>query len=210
MDKKLTGATIPLSPSEINRYCKANAAGNNDIIYNFDISECELSHSHILGYLSNLKIDFRVSNFTGDFLIEYMRTPFFVGRSNLIDHHKRAIREQLIDQDIVSQHRALILSIPLFLVMSSNASEARKQLLTQEVFATDDVLPSIGPNFAHLVNDSEFIIGQLRENLFTFSGRPYYTHYFNEYIYGGERLINFFNQDVDSLLAKALIPVLEE
>lgn len=205
MDKKVIRTTIPLSPAEINQYCKANAAGDNDILYEFDLRDCPLSNNHILGYLSNLKIDFIIRNAPMDFLLDYMKSPFFVGRSNLVHEHKRAIFHETVGREIIHQHRALFFSLPLFIVMSSNASQETKDLLTKEVKRYDTRYEWVGPNVAHLMNDSEFLLSQIRHQLFEFE-RPYLTYYFDEYIYGGERLIKFF--DEDNLLMRAIGPLL--
>lgn len=80
--------TIPLAPSLINEYCKDKRDPSSDgIVFVFDIKECPLKSEHILGYLANLKVDFRVVNIDEEFLVRYMQTDFFVGNSNLIQHH---------------------------------------------------------------------------------------------------------------------------
>lgn len=208
MGKRVVDATIPLSPSLINMYCQANAAGDNDIIFNFDLEECELSNAHVLGYLSNLKIPFWIENHSPEFLLEYIRTPFFVGESNMILAHKMALETGMLDKELVLQHRALIFSLPKFIVQSSSATQERKNaILYDGLEESDHVFTDIGPNIAYLMQDSQLVIEQLRGDLFAFAYRPYYTHYFDEHIYGGDKLIKFF--DEDHLLIKAIQPILQ-
>lgn len=205
MDKRIIPATIPLSPSQINEYCQANCDGDNNIIYEFDVSDCPLKPSHIFGYLSNLKIDFRVVGYDTDFFEEYLRTPFLVGESNLIEDHKNFLLDQSVPLSILEQQLAVLLSLPLFLVESSNVDGPTKnQYVGEDHRDTDERLEYVGVNFVHLIKDPELLLTVIGDRVYSFDDQRYYTYYFDEYIYGGDKLIQFFIDNPNNLLNVAI------
>jgi len=218
MEKRIIQTTIPLSPSEINEYCRANASGNNDIIFKFDLKDCSLKPAHILGYLSNLKIDFLVTNFTTEFLVEYMKTPFLVGRSNLSQLHAdvllaKAHVQTLEDPDmwsssilkaipdsVIEHQMDVIRSLPLFLIESSDAPGPVKNPIVGETqHEVGGPVEGVGVNFVHLIEHDEVLLSLVSDTLLDFN-RSYYTYYFDEYIYGGDRLIQFFIDNPTNML----------
>lgn len=224
MDKQIIQTTIPLSPTLINEYCKGNAKGNNDIIFEFDISESPLTAAHILGYLANLKIDFRITGFDDAFFLEYLKTPFLVGESNLAKLHANLLlwkTQHILQYETINGHDALYVafenaviqeqmkvlnSLPLFLMESADVPGPVKAPLVGDKRDDNDdaVFENVGVNFVHLINDPEFLLKLVSPTLMNFEEQSYYTHYFDKYIYGGDKLIQFFIDNPDNLLTSAI------
>jgi hypothetical protein len=216
MDKKIIKTELPLPASLVNQYAKANRSGENDILFEFDLSQNDMSPKHVLGYLSNLKIDFRMANVTSELLLEYMKTPFFVGRSNLAEMHAAVLTcEQLeegctgIEKDIPTSLKRdqieFIRSLPLYLIHSSNMSEVQKvEVLGTQTPIVQEANPNIGVNLAHLVADDELFVRLISSSLYDFETQRYYSYYFDKYIYGGDRLIQFFIDNPSNMLHAAL------
>lgn len=215
---KIIPVQVPLSPSEINMYCQANARGDNDILFEFDLERCPLKPAHVLGYLSNLKIDFRVVHYNLDFFVEYLRTPFLVGRSNLARQHANLLTYRTLNTtdgevefdyaavpaEIVIEQMSVIRSLPLFLIESSDTEGPIKNSIVGETqHETDIVLDGVGVNIAHLVEFDDLFLRLVTDTLLDFKQR-YYTHYFDEYIYGGDKLIQFFVDNPNNLLSSAV------
>ena len=223
MDKQIIPTTIPLSPSLINDYCRGNAAGAQNIIFEFDISESSLTPAHILGYLANLKIDFQITGFDSKFFLEYLRTPFLVGDSNLVRLHANMLtwRTQLvlefetlfehtalyesIPDEVIWEQMMLLNSLPLFLIESSDAPGPIKNPLVGETQDEDDtIFDNVGVNFVHLIKGDQFLLKLVSPTLLDFKSKKYYTHYFDKYIYSGDKLIQFFIDSPNNLLTTAI------
>lgn len=216
MAKQIIKAQLPLPASLINQYAKANRAGSNDILFQFDISQTEMTPKHVLGYLSNLKIDFLAVNVTSEFLLEYMKTPFFVGQSNLIDLHAQVLACEALKEDCTELERGippavsqdqleLMRSLPLYLIKSSNIGDAQKgDILGTRLNKVRESNPNIGVNFAHLASKDELFVRLISSTLYDFETQSYYSYYFDKYIYGGDRLIQFFIDNPSNMLNAAL------
>lgn len=228
MEKQIIKTTIPLSPSLINEYCKRNATGEKDIIFEFDISESSLTPAHILGYLANLKIDFRVTGFDSAFFLEYLKTPFLVGQSNLSRLHANMLMWNVmhelefetigdhqslyesIPEEVIEQQMELLSSLPLFLIESAEMPGPKKaEVLRCDVKESDKVFEHVGVNFVHLIEFKEFLLKLLFMSVGDMAMKgaedfTYYTHYFDKYIYGGDKLIQFFINNPENLLHDAI------
>ena len=209
MEKNIILTTIPLSPLLINQYCRANANNNNNILFNFDIAKCSLLPDHIFGYLSNLKIDFLVKNYDDNFVNQYMSTQFFVGYSNLVN-----IQRDLLFSDkknhVVKQHLLMLQSIPLFLVNSSNVPQSIKRSVLKKINIIKHKIPHVGVNFAHLIKQRDVLLRLIGDQFCNFNDQYYYQYYFDQYIYGGDKLIQFFNDNPTNLLLKAIDIILQK
>lgn len=232
MEKRIIKTTIPLSPSLINEYCKGNASGDNGIMFEFDIADSSLTPAHILGYLSNLKIDFLVTGFDNAFFLEYLRTPFLVGKSNLTRLHANLLTWRFtkelhfdtlydynklyesVPEEVLEEQATLLSSLPLFLVESADApGPVKAELLRCDVKESDEVFDNVGVNFVHLIEDNELLLKLLFMEVGDFAMKggsefTYYTHYFDKYIYGGDKLIQFFIDNPDNLLLEAITTLL--
>jgi len=219
-------ATIPLSPSQINEYCKMKSEGD-ELLFFFDISDCDLKPSHILGYLSNLKIDFYIEGFDTNFFLEYLSTPFMVGRSNLVPLHANLLtwktQQRLsfeliktydflyneVSEDVIYDQMLIIQSLPLFLVESSNISRSEKDRIVGDKKYFNQKFHWVGPNFAHLVAYKEILLQLNATSFYDFSTQTYFRRYFDEYMYGGDKLIQFFIDSPNNLLNEAITRIIE-
>lgn len=225
--KRIIETTIPLSPQLTNEFCKANNTNTNDIIFDFDVSQTSLTPEHVFGYLSNLKIDFRVSCFDNKFFMEYLKTPFLLGMSNLVHIHAemllyRALGDVLMEdhgiplrmapiglyesipEEVIEQQLEVITSLPTFLIQSANVPDDRKELVFNSqgvtVKTSDREFEYVGVNFAHLFVFRELLMKLCSLTFMNLKEQTYYTKYFDEYRYGGDALIKFANDNKSNLL----------
>lgn len=216
MDKQIIQTKIPLAPSLINQYCKTNCNGEENILFEFDVSDSLLTPGHMLGYLSNLKIDFRVTGFDDAFFIEYLKTPFMVGQSNLSRLHANLLMwrtqhelpfetitshdslYESIPQEVIDQQMQVIKSLPLFLFMSADMSDDIRNPFIDDLVVNGEVFEYVGVNFVHLISFQEVLLKLVSSTLF--EPQIYFDHYFDKYIYGGDKLIKFFIDNPDNLL----------
>ena len=212
--------TIPISPNLINNFCMLNATGYNDTLFEFDISDSPLSAEHILGYLSNLKINFRVVGFDDEFLMQYTKTSFMVGHSNLVDHHANLLStfvtadhyivpESTIDYTQLHLKYAAELNqqldfihniVPFLISVSSIDSKLKQHLLGDNVTIDDNKLSGVGVNIARLTEIKEALLLIAGNKAIDIKNSTYYTHHYDEYIYDGNKLINYFILNNDCLL----------
>jgi len=207
---KTIKSTLPLSPSTIAEYCSHNVKGETiDVI--FDISDCRMLNHHILNYLAHLKIPCTVIGFDTIFLYEYITTSNYLGNTNLAKHHANVLYYQkygipyfddvLTEFNLESLDRMVKLStdiidsLPLFLLASCEKLEISENDIKHGKNYT-------GVNFAHLAEFTEFFVSYLADNIFVMSNQKYYSHFFDEYIYGGDKLIQSFIDNPDNLLLK--------
>lgn len=202
--------TLPLSPSKIAEYCEQNALGSPAKVI-FDINNCQMINHHIFNYLAHLKISCDIIGFDHTFLYDYIMTSNFIGNTNLAKHHANVLYYQkygipyfedvLGEFDIDSLHRMkcvytdVIDSLPLFLLKSCDKLEISENAITTTKRYS-------GINFAHLIQFPEFLVSYLGDKIFDMSNQKYYTHLFDDYLYGGDKLIQSFLDNPDNLLLK--------
>ena len=230
MEKRIIKTTIPLSPTLVNDYCKANLTGDNDILFEFDVSDCPLEPDHIFGYLSNLKVDFRVVGFNDDFFRAYLTTNFYVGSSNMMYHHANLLswaangeilyRDVLPEletnynwffeenEELVKLHLRFVHALPLFLVVSSDVSDEEKERIAGLYKICGTPVTGMGVNISHLVEFDDVLLRLIGDKVYSFSngtgGDTYYAHHFDKYLYGGDKLIQTFIDHPDNLLNSAI------
>jgi hypothetical protein len=194
-----------MSPESIKDYCNNNRTQDEDIELVFDMNECKLTARHALSYVAHLKVDCTFVNFSDRLLLEYMRTPHLLGKTNLIAEHANFLRGgRTIDcdlaADIKSNYTDVISSLPLYLMINSNISESHKAVIVS-MSADDRVLKNhfVGANLFHLVSDNTLFLEMLGDNVYNFNTH-YHTQLFDDYMYGGDRLIYAFEQSNNLLL----------
>jgi len=200
--------TIPLSPSEISEYCEYNAAGTPmDVIFN--VVDSKMMNHHMLNYLSHLKIPCTIKGFSGDFLRDYIMTDNFLGDTNLAKHHANVLYYQKYGKPYFSEvlddfgsedleafgdlKCEVVKSLPLFLLVSCGKIDSENRVKAGK-------LKSAGVNFAHLVQFPEFLISFIGDDVFDLDHQHYYSYYYDEFLYGGDKLIQSFCDCKDNLL----------
>jgi len=201
--------TIPLSPSEIAEFCEHNAEGN-PMGVTFDIGESKMINEHMLNYLAHLKISCNVTNFDSNFLKAYITSNNFLGNTNLVKHHANVLyfqkygRPYFIDSlDEFSFERLehfpllnskVIKSLPLFLLVS--CERIKKEHRTIKC----DAMLGVGVNFAHLTQFPEFLLSYIGDSIFNLDDQTYFEYHYDEFLYGGDKLIQHFLDHPDNLM----------
>jgi len=201
--------TIPLSPSEIATFCEQNAEGT-PMSVTFDIGKSKMINEHMLNYLSHLKISCKIDNFDAVFLTDYIATKNFLGNTNLAKHHANVLYFQKYGEpyfyDVLEEFNIdelktvpyigskVIRSLPLFLLVSCDKIEK------DERFVRKGLMPFAGVNLAHLIQFPEFLLSYVGDKVFTLDKQSYFEHYYDEFIYGGDKLIQHFLDHPDNLL----------
>ena len=205
---KTLNTTIPLSPSQISEYCSYNSDGNPMKVV-FDIGNSKMINHHMLNYLSHLKIPCEVENFSAEFLRDYITTTNFLGETNLAKHHANVLYYQKYGTPYFPEVLAdfglddleafgslkynVIESLPMFLLVSCGR-------LSSEKYVKGGEMQTAGVNFAHLVPFPEFLLALIGDTIFNFEHQHYYSHYYDEFIYGGDKLIQWFVDNPQNLL----------
>lgn len=202
-------STIPLLPATIIKYTTGNAAGL-DYYIELDLKNVKLSMNHLFNYISHLKIDCEFLNIDKEFFIEYIRTPYMIGNSNMIKYYMNALYytkyRRLYFEDlelkldysefILTDHIRLLESLPLFLLNHiENSDKINKFNHTSEIL-------DIGINFVHIIKYDSFLIELLNDSIFDISLMKYYNHYFDKSIYDGHKLIKYFMNNPKNLMNK--------
>ncbi len=191
--------TIPLSPELINIYTKNNKENNQNILFDFNIQQSELSNKHIIGYLSHLKIDFNVYNFTKDFLYEYMTSNFYLGKSNLIEEHLIYLSQH--SNELTQEQFKFINSFPLLLIHSIYPKNKHIDNIINNTNYIKNKNPLIGVNISHFINYSnELLLSLIGDKIYNFKEQYYYNYYFDNHLYDNKKLIQLFIENNKNLL----------
>ena len=108
-----------------------------------------------------------------------------------IDEIAEFIAENL---DLVIAHSEVLNSIPLFLLVNSQTflSDEKKDKLKSELKYEKGKIEGVGVNLSQICKMPDFLDHYTKPNfIFHMTKLPYYEYYFDEYVYGGDRLIRF-------------------
>lgn len=199
---------IPMKSSDVLKFVHTGG------LIEFDFSKCAIGLTHALQYIAYLKVTHTVSNHSPQLLIEYIRCPWLLGKTNLIDDYKNlmclyvhghvwaatnGLTQQELESIIETEFELLddvwsvIQSLPHFLFVHTGDSHSRN---------AHTASPACGVNFARLFEDDAFLSYMLHAVLETEQWRdaPYFTRLFDEYIYGGDNLVWFVTSNPECSL----------
>ncbi len=214
--QRILDVTLPLSPQHQVEYFK-----DKSILFRVDIPNSRITPKQCLMTLSNMRIKAEIKGVTPELLLEYMTGKFVVETTNLAKICANIIlgykfqrmpyadvAEQFsLDQytDFIFDNRELlddwiqvIHSIPLYLATTSKSFLEKEdcEAFKNELTKIDGPLANVGANLSQVLALPEFLVLFNVNNDYTdLLARPYYTHYFDEYIFGGDRLISFLASD---------------
>lgn len=202
-------STVPLLPNTILKYTTGNANGM-DYVIELDLKNTKLSMDHLFNYISHLKINCEFLNIDKEFVIEYIRTPYMIGNSNMIKYYMNALYytkykkiyfedlELTLDYSefVLTNDIKLFQSLPIFLLNHVENSDK-----TYTFDHTAEIL-DIGINFVHIIKHDSFLIELLNDDIFDTSTMKYYNYYFDNSIYDGHKLIKYFINNSNNLMNK--------
>ncbi len=213
---KILEVTLPLSPQHQVEYFK-----DKSIQFRVDIPNSRITPKQCLMTLSNMRIKAEIKGVTPELLLEYMTGKFVVETVNLAKicaniilgykfhrmPYEDVIGDFSLDQytdfifdnkELLDDWVQLILSVPLYLATSSNSFMEKQDCedLKSELTKVEGPLPTVGANLSQVLALPEFLLlFNVNNDYYDLLARPYYTHYFDEYIYGGDKLISFLASD---------------
>ncbi len=211
-EQRIIDVTLPLSPQHQIEYFK-----DKSILFRVDIKNSRISPKQCLMTLSNMRLKAEVQGVTPELLKEYMTGNFVVETTNLAkitanvifgykyqempytdvqnDFSLEDYAHFIVDnQEMIEQWCNLIKSIPLYLAMSATKflDEETLELLRQELPKVEGRLPAIGANLSQVLALPEFLVMfNTDDDLKNLMSQSYYPYYFDEQVYGGEKLISF-------------------
>lgn len=211
-EPRIIDVTLPLSPQHQIEYFK-----DKSILFRVDIKNSRISPKQCLMTLSNMRLKAEVQGITAELLKEYMTGNFVVETTNLAkitaniifgykyqempytdvqnDFSLEDYAHFIVDnQEMIEQWCNLIKSIPLYLAMSATKflDEETLELLRQELPKVEGRIPAIGANLSQVLALPEFLVMfNTDDDLKNLMSQSYYPYYFDEQIYGGEKLISF-------------------
>lgn len=211
-EQRILEATLPLSPQNQIEYFK-----DKSILFRIDIPNSRITPKQCLMTLSNMRIKAEVKGVTPELLLEYMTGNFVVETTNLAkicanillgykfqnmpytDVEEHFSLENYADfivenKQMLDDWCQIINSIPLYLAMSSTAflEKEESEDLKKELFHIPGKLTTIGANLSQVLALPEFLVlFNMGNDYMDILARPYFDYYFDEYIYGGDKLISF-------------------
>ena len=214
--QRILDVTLPLSPQNQVEYFK-----DKSILFRVDIPNSRITPKQCLMTLSNMRIKAEIKGVSPELLLEYMTGKFVTESTNLAKvcaniilgyKFQRMPYEDVagdfsLDQytdfifdnsELLKDWINLIDSIPLYLAVCSQSfmDKEEGEEFKKHLVKIEGPLPTIGANLSQILALPEFLvlfnIGNDYADLLI---HPYYTHYFDEYIYGGDRLISFLASD---------------
>lgn len=214
--QRVLDVTLPLSPQNQVEYFK-----DKSILFRVDIPNSRITPKQCLMTLSNMRIKAEIKGVTPELLLEYMTGKFVVETVNLAKICANIIlgyKFQRMPYEDVAEHFSLdqytdfifdnrellddwikiIHSVPLYLAISSKSfmDQEDGEALKNELTKQDEPFATVGANLSQVLALPEFLVLFNVNNDYTdLLARPYYTHYFDEYIYGGDKLISFLASD---------------
>jgi hypothetical protein len=210
-DQRILDVTLPLTPQHQIEYFK-----DKSILFRVDIASSKITPKQCFMTLSNMKIKAEIKDVTPELITEYMTGNFVVETTNMAQicaniilgyKHQRTPYLEVEDQfsleeytDYIIENQGmiekwckLISSIPLYLITSTKyLSEEEIDLLKTTLPREEGRLPELGVNISQVLALPDFLTNYFSiEEMNDISSQTYYPHYFDEYIYGGDRLISF-------------------
>ncbi|WPU65626.1 hypothetical protein [Peredibacter starrii] len=211
-NQRILDVTLPLSPQNQIEYFK-----DKSILFRIDMANSRITPKQCFMTLSNMRIKAEIGNITPAVLEEYMTANFVIETTNLpqiianiilgykyqrmpyVDVESHFSLENYANfivnhEEMIQQWCGLINSIPLYLIMSTNKIHSEDEIKQWKLDhpKVEGKIPNIGVNISQLLALPDFL------SLFfdptemkTLLQHPYFPYYFDEYIYGGEKLINF-------------------
>lgn len=179
----------------------------------FDFSRCEIKLSHAMQYLAYLKVSHTTINITPEVVLSYMKCPWLLGKTNLVDEYKNLLcmhvhgHQWVVSQldadqiyttvqansELLDRHLLVLRSIPLFLSVKSSGAPADNQSATPK---------DVGVNFARLFEDPAFLSYLLGDAMDGWKTKPYFTELFDDYKFGGTNLVWFVVNNPDCEITK--------
>lgn len=215
-EQRILEVTLPLSPQNQIEYFK-----DKSILFRVDIPNSRITPKQCLMTLSNMRIKAEIKGVTPELLKEYMTGSFVVETTNLAKICANIIlgyKFQNMPYSDVEEHFSLedyadfivenklmlddwcdvIQSIPLYLAVSSTSFMEKEDIeeFKKQITTIDSKLPTVGANLSQVLALPEFLVlFNMRNEFMDILAKTYYSHYFDEYIYGGDRLISFIASD---------------
>lgn len=210
--QNLIDATLPLSPQNQIKFFK-----DKSLVFNIDMENSRLTTKQCFLTLSNMKIKSRIKDVDVDIMKEYMTVSHMVNTTNLakicaniitgykfgemyytdvqddftIDQYARFIVD---NHPMIEQWCEVIRSIPLFLMLNCNnfLEEKSVENLYKGIKRVEGKVDGVGLNISQVIALPDFLKlffshCELRHML----TMPYYNYYFDDSVYGGDKLIHF-------------------
>jgi len=186
--------TAPISIENLKKYFT-----NKDTFYIIDYSKSEMKGSKLLTYLSNLDLptDIKEPNF--ELIKDYFNSISLVNINsleniaiNILLQYKGLVKENnyknFIEQnlEIISKWSDKLDSLIIYNAYIINSDLLKNYAKT---FPKDDTKDLTGINFISLLKHERFycFYNKLNKNI------KFYTHYFNDYMFRGKNLFNFWS-----------------
>lgn len=214
---KVIETTLPLSPQNQIAYFKSKKPGEEPIQFLIDVEGSKLNIKQCLMMVSNMKLKVNFKKVTKELMKEYMTASFVVESDTLakiyanimtgattghmyyqdmdgvfsIDDVAEFIAENV---EIIEKHAHVLNSIPLFLLINSEnfLSDEKKEKVKSDLTYSKEKIDGVGVNISQAVSLPDFLDHYLKpQYVINMLQQPYYNYYFDEYIYGGDRLIRF-------------------
>lgn len=215
-EQRILEVTLPLSPQNQIEYFK-----DKSILFRVDIPNSKITPKQCLMTLSNMRIKAEIKGVTPELLKEYMTGSFVVETTNLAKICANIIlgyKFQNMPYSDVEEHFSIedyadfivenklmlddwcdvIKSVPLYLAVSSTSFMEKEDIeeFKKQITTIDSKLPTVGANLSQVLALPEFmVLFNMRHDFMDILAKPYYSHYFDEYIYGGDKLISFIASD---------------
>lgn len=212
VQRRVIETTLPLSPQNQIEFFK-----DKSILFRVDVGSSKLTPKQCLAVLSNMKIEAEIKDVSPELMKEYMTMSLVVPTTNLAKIYANIVTgyklgvmfypevadfftldqyaQFIVDNhEMIEKHCALLRSIPLFLLINSQSFVSQESLdnIKDRVNHVEDRVPEVGLNISQLVALPNFLSNFFtEEELQCTLIAPYYDYYFDDYVYGGDRLIKF-------------------
>jgi len=191
---KIIETIVPISIENLKEYFK-----DKEISYLIDYQNSNLKGKKFLTYLSNLDLPVDLKNVDLDLIRDYLNGISLVNINfleniviNILLEYKGIIKDvnykNFIEEnkEIISKWSDRLDSLVIYnmyIVKSEYFSDYAKS------FPKDDTTDLIGINFISLLKHERFYLfyNKINNNI------KFYTHYFNDYMFKGQNLYNFWN-----------------
>ena len=186
--------TAPISIEELKKYFS-----NKDTFYIIDYSKSEMKGSKLLTYLSNLDLPVDIKEPDLELVKDYFNSISLVNINsleniaiNILLQYKGLVKEDnykdFIEQnkEIVSRWSDILDSLSIYNLYTLKSDEFRNYAKS---FPVDDTKDLKGVNFLSVLKHESFYLFYSKLN----SNIKFYTYYFDDYMFRGKNLFNFWN-----------------
>jgi hypothetical protein len=227
----LIETTLPLSPEH-----QMLMFNDRETLFNVDIGKSPITPQQCLLTLSNMRITASIKDVSVELMQIYMRSKYVVQTTNLHKifaniitgyKHGKLFYTDVTDDFTLDQYAEFIFengealdqwcqvleSIPLYLMMCSDdlISKEAKDNLFAKIKKIDGPLEHVGANLSQLVSLPHFLnLFYVEQDTNEMLTKPYFTHYFDQYICGGEKLIQFLaSEEHQSIFALETLGIMK-